>query len=240
MNSRESNRTEVATLMERILYEVKKVLVGQNHFLERVLMAVLAQGHLLVEGVPGPAKTLTLKTLANTIRRHFRRIQFAPDLVPISSAPGSTIRIPATSAPRWGRYSPTCCSPTRSTVPRPRCRARCSKSCRSIKSRAPARRITSPSPSWSRRRRIRSKPRAPTPLPEAQVDRFMMQVIVGYPNEKKEFTIVDRVTGPPITTTPMATTEELAALQRVCRSVADPACRQASIGDTRTGTLRHP
>jgi MoxR-like ATPase len=81
------------------------------------------------------------------------------------------------------------------------------------------------------------------PLPEAQVDRFMMKVIVGYPNEEKEFTIVDRVTGPPITTTPMATTEELAALQRecrVCRSVADPACRSTSIGHTRPGTLRHP
>jgi predicted ATPase with chaperone activity len=72
----------VATLMERILYEVKKVVVGQDHFLERVLVATLAQGHLLVEGVPGLAKTLTVKTLAQTIRGTFRRIQFTPDLVP--------------------------------------------------------------------------------------------------------------------------------------------------------------
>src|SRR5687767_15290232 len=72
----------VATLMERILYEVKKVVVGQDHFLERVLVATLAQGHLLVEGVPGLAKTLTVKTLAQTIRGSFRRIQFTPDLVP--------------------------------------------------------------------------------------------------------------------------------------------------------------
>ncbi len=73
---------EVATLMERILYEVKKVVVGQDHFLERVLVAILAQGHLLVEGVPGLAKTLTVKTLARTIRGTFKRIQFTPDLVP--------------------------------------------------------------------------------------------------------------------------------------------------------------
>ena len=65
MDHRDAGRGgEVATLMERILYEVKKVVVGQDHFLERVLVAVLAQGHLLVEGVPGLAKTLTVKTLA--------------------------------------------------------------------------------------------------------------------------------------------------------------------------------
>ena len=73
---------EVTTLMERVLYEVKKVVVGQDHFLERVLVAMLAQGHLLVEGVPGLAKTLTVKTLARTVRGAFRRIQFTPDLVP--------------------------------------------------------------------------------------------------------------------------------------------------------------
>ena len=59
--------------MERILYEVKKVVVGQDHFLERVLVAILAQGHLLVEGVPGLAKTLTVKTLATTLRGSFKR-----------------------------------------------------------------------------------------------------------------------------------------------------------------------
>ncbi|MCX8005439.1 MAG: AAA family ATPase [Burkholderiaceae bacterium] len=75
-------RGQVAATMERILYEVKKVVVGQDHFLERVLVATLAQGHLLVEGVPGLAKTLTVKTLAATVRGTFKRIQFTPDLVP--------------------------------------------------------------------------------------------------------------------------------------------------------------
>ena len=73
---------EVAAMMERILYELKKVVVGQDHFLERVLVALLAQGHLLVEGVPGLAKTLTVNTLAKTVRGAFKRIQFTPDLVP--------------------------------------------------------------------------------------------------------------------------------------------------------------
>src|SRR5215216_6230210 len=82
MDIRETNGGEVATLMERVLYEVKKVVVGQDHFLERVMVAILAQGHLLVEGVPGLAKTLTVKTLARTITGSFKRIQFTPDLVP--------------------------------------------------------------------------------------------------------------------------------------------------------------
>src|SRR3981081_3397975 len=79
-----TSRTDSATaqLMEQILYEVKRVVVGQDRFLERVLVAMLAQGHLLVEGVPGLAKTLTVQTLAQTVRGAFRRIQFTPDLVP--------------------------------------------------------------------------------------------------------------------------------------------------------------
>ena len=84
MNSLEtqSSHAESAALMERILFEVKRVVVGQDRFLERVMVALLAQGHLLVEGVPGLAKTLTVKTLANAVQGSFRRIQFTPDLVP--------------------------------------------------------------------------------------------------------------------------------------------------------------
>jgi MoxR-like ATPase len=71
----------IGDLMERVLYEVKRVVVGQDHFLERVLVAILAQGHLLVEGVPGLAKTLTVNTLARPSAA-FKRIQFTPDLLP--------------------------------------------------------------------------------------------------------------------------------------------------------------
>ncbi|HET6492678.1 MAG TPA: AAA family ATPase, partial [Burkholderiales bacterium] len=74
--------SDVRNLMERMLYEIKRVVVGQDHFLERVMVAMLAQGHLLVEGVPGLAKTLTVKTLALTMRGAFKRIQFTPDLLP--------------------------------------------------------------------------------------------------------------------------------------------------------------
>src|SRR5215467_9952040 len=68
--------------MEQVLYEVKKVIVGQDHLLERLIVALLARGHVLVEGVPGLAKTMAIKTLAQTIGGEFQRVQFTPDLVP--------------------------------------------------------------------------------------------------------------------------------------------------------------
>ena len=68
--------------MERLLYEVKKIIVGQDHLLERMAVALLARGHLLVEGVPGLAKTMAIKALAQSIGGDFKRIQFTPDLVP--------------------------------------------------------------------------------------------------------------------------------------------------------------
>ena len=72
------NRRQV----EKVLYEVKKVIVGQDHLLERMVVALLARGHILVEGVPGLAKTMAIKTLADAIGGEFKRIQFTPDLVP--------------------------------------------------------------------------------------------------------------------------------------------------------------
>src|SRR5260221_12788412 len=100
MNESETHRTDVASLMERILYEVKKVVVGQDHFLERVLVAMLAQGHLLVEGVPGLAKTLTVKTIARTMRGTINGKQFTPELEP------SSLAGPGCDARRTGEFPP--------------------------------------------------------------------------------------------------------------------------------------
>src|ERR687887_2008298 len=75
-------KTEGAAKMEQVLFEVKKIIVGQEYLLERLLVALLARGHILVEGVPGLAKTLAIRTVAQTIGGQFKRIQFTPDLVP--------------------------------------------------------------------------------------------------------------------------------------------------------------
>src|SRR3982750_2665713 len=78
----EKMNSENGAPMERVLYEVKKVIVGQDHLLERMIVALLARGHILVEGVPGLAKTMAIKTLVESIGGEFKRIQFTPDLVP--------------------------------------------------------------------------------------------------------------------------------------------------------------
>jgi MoxR-like ATPase len=72
----------VNTLVEHIRNEIRKVIVGQDHVIEQVLIVLLTEGHALIEGVPGTAKTLLVKTLARILGAHFGRIQFTPDLMP--------------------------------------------------------------------------------------------------------------------------------------------------------------
>jgi len=72
----------VSTTVEHIRRELRKIIVGQDEPIEQILIALFAEGHALIEGVPGTAKTLTVKTLARTIRGTFKRIQFTPDLMP--------------------------------------------------------------------------------------------------------------------------------------------------------------
>jgi MoxR-like ATPase len=231
MDNREINRSEIASLMERILYEVKKVIVGQDHFLERVLVAVLAQGHLLVEGVPGLAKTLTVKTLARTIRGSFRRIQFTPDLVPADLV-GTRIYNQKT-----GDFT-TSLGPVFTNLLLAdeinRAPAKVQSALlevmqeRQVTIAGESHRVPEPFLVMATQNPIETE--GTYPLPEAQVDRFMMKVLVGYPTEEEEFVIVDRVTGIPNDVVPMATTEQLSALQRECRSVyVDPALKQYAV-----------
>src|SRR6187397_1950862 len=77
-----SDPTDGRTTSEAVLFEIRRVIVGQDAMLERVLVALLAGGHLLLEGVPGLAKTLTIKTVADVLGGSFKRLQFTPDLVP--------------------------------------------------------------------------------------------------------------------------------------------------------------
>src|SRR6185503_16065740 len=225
---------------ERILYEVKKVVVGQDHFLERVLVAMLAQGHLLVEGVPGLAKTLTVKTLARTMRGAFRRIQFTPDLVPADLV-GTRVFNQRTSE------FTTALGPVFANL-----------LLADEINRAPAKvqsallevmqeyqvtiagesfRVPEPFLVMATQNPIESE--GTYPLPEAQVDRFMMKVLVGYPSEEEEFVIVERVTGAAQEVAAVATTEELALLQRTCRSgYVDPSLIQYAV--RLVAATRHP
>src|SRR5882757_9219550 len=224
MDIRDSNGAEVASLMERILYEVKKIVVGQDHFLERVLVAVLAEGHLLVEGVPGLAKTLTVKTLAQAVRGSFRRIQFTPDLVPADLV-GTRIY-----NQKNGEFS-TSLGPVF-----------CNLLLADEINRAPAK-VQSALLEVMQERQVTIAGQSfavPKPfvvmatqnpietegtyaLPEAQVDRFMMKVLIGYPSEEEEFVIVQRVTGDAVAVGPVTSTEELLEMQAAARKLyVDP------------------
>ena len=114
--------------LEQALFEIRRVIAGQEEMLERVLVCLLAGGHVLIEGVPGLAKTLTIKTAAAVLGGSFQRVQFTPDLVP-SDLVGTRVYRPDRTEfeTELGRSSATSCSPTRSTAHRPRCSRRCSK-----------------------------------------------------------------------------------------------------------------
>ena len=244
MENRELEGAEVATLMERILYEVKKVVVGQDHFLERVLVAILAQGHLLVEGVPGLAKTLTVKTLARTVRGTFKRIQFTPDLVPADLV-GTRIYNQKTGdfATSLGPVFTHLLLADEINRAPAKVQSALLEVMQEYQVTIAGETHFVPTPFLVMATQNPIETEGTYPLPEAQVDRFMMKVLVGYPTEEEEFVIVQRVTGEAIDVVPVATTEQLAALQRECRNVyVDPNlityAVRAGRGDARPGPLR--
>src|SRR4051794_35547528 len=218
MNDIASNRNEVTPLMERILYEVKRVVVGQDHFLERVLVAILARGHLLVEGVPGLAKTLTVKTLARTIRGTFRRIQFTPDLVPADLV-GTRIYNQKTGEFNTSLGPVFCHLLLADEINRAPAKVQSAllevMQERQVTIAGETHFVPAPFLVMATQNPIETE--GTYPLPEAQVDRFMMKVLVGYPSEEEEFVIVERVTGNVLPTSAVTSTEELMELQRECR-----------------------
>ena len=240
MDIRDDTRSDVSSLMERILYEVKKIVVGQDHFLERVMIAMLAQGHLLVEGVPGLAKTLTIKTLARAVHGTFKRIQFTPDLVPADLV-GTRIYNQKT-----GEFA-TSLGPVFTNLLLAdeinRAPAKVQSALlevmqeRQVTIAGETHPVSEPFLVMATQNPIETE--GTYPLPEAQVDRFMMKVLVGYPSEAEEIVIVQRVTGAATPVSAVATTEQISALQRECRtSYADPSLVQYAV--RLASATRHP
>jgi MoxR-like ATPase len=212
-------------LMERVLYEVKKVIVGQDHLLERLVVALLARGHILVEGVPGLAKTMTIKTLAEAIGGQFRRIQFTPDLVPADLV-GTRIY-----NQKSGEFT-TSLGPVFANL-----------LLADEINRAPAKVQSALLEVMQERQVTIGLETFPVPrpflvlatqnpvetegtyaLPEAQVDRFMLKVLVGYPSPTEEFVIVERMTQRLAAVQHVLTTDDLLALQAQADAVyVDPA-----------------
>ena len=223
--------THTATLMEQVLYEVKRVVVGQDRFLERVMVAMLAQGHLLVEGVPGLAKTLTVKTLASTIQGRFKRIQFTPDLVPADLV-GTRMYNQKT-----GEFSTTLGPVFTHLLLADEINRAPAKVQSALLEVMQERQVTIagethkvPAPFLVMATQNPIETEGTYALPEAQVDRFMMKVLLGYPTEEEEFVIAQRALAAPVQVLPVATTAQLSALQAECRSVyVDPSLLQYAV-----------
>ena len=220
-----TDESKVPTLMEQVLYEVKKVIVGQDHLLERLLVALLAHGHLLVEGVPGLAKTLAIKTLAEAIRGSFKRIQFTPDLVPADLV-GTRIYNQKT-----GEFSTSLGPVFTNLLLADEINRAPAKVQSALLEVMQERQVTIggetfnvPAPFLVMATQNPIETEGTYPLPEAQVDRFMMKVVITYPNERDEFVIVERVSQGLPSARPVVTTQQLLGLQREAEQVfVDPA-----------------
>src|SRR3989441_6952531 len=206
---------EPASPIEQVMFEIKKVIVGQDLLIERMLVALLSRGHILVEGVPGLAKTLAIRTVAQVIGGQFHRIQFTPDLGPADLI-GTRIY-----NQRSGDFT-TSLGPVFTNL-----------LLADEINRAPAKVQSALLEVMQERQGTigRETHAGPDPvlvmatqnpietegvhqLPEAQVDRFMMKVLVGYASEMDEFVVVERMTGRLSPVVPVMTTERLLALQR--------------------------
>ncbi len=228
------------TPLEQMLFEVKKVIVGQEALLERIVVALLSRGHILVEGVPGLAKTLAIRTVAQVVGGEFNRIQFTPDLVPADLV-GTRIY-----NQRTGDFT-TALGPVFTNL-----------LLADEINRAPAK-VQSALLEVMQEHQVtigRESHKVPEPflvlatqnpietegtyaLPEAQVDRFMLKVLVGYPTDREELVVVQRMTSALPEVRQILSTEDLLALQKKAEAVyVDPALMEYAV--RLVGATRRP
>ena len=217
--------------LEQVIYQVKRVIVGQDSLLERMMVALLARGHLLVEGVPGLAKTLAVKTLADAIGGEFQRIQFTPDLVPADIV-GTRIY-----NQKLGEFQVALGPIFANLVLADEINRAPAKVQSALLEAMQERQVTIgrethrlPDPFLVMATQNPIESDGTYPLPEAQVDRFMLKVLVGYPSPTEEFVIVERMIGALLTAQRVMTSEHLIALQNATRAVyVDPALIEYSV-----------
>jgi MoxR-like ATPase len=213
--------------VEQLLFEVKRLIVGQDRLLERLLVALLSGGHVLLEGVPGLAKTATVKAFAQVIGGSAGRIQFTPDLVPADLV-GTRIYNPA-RAEFSTELGPVFCNLLLADEIN-RAPAKVQSALLEVMQEHQVTigrqtyRVPEPFLVLATQNPIETD--GTYPLPEAQLDRFMLKVLVDYPSFAEEVVVVERVTGPPIDLRQVITADELAAMQRsVAEIYVDPTVR---------------
>ncbi|HTW08165.1 MAG TPA: AAA family ATPase [Acidimicrobiales bacterium] len=214
----------VPASMEDVLYHVKRVIVGQDALLERMVVALVARGHLLVEGVPGLAKTLAVKTFADVLGVHFQRIQFTPDLVPADII-GTRIY-----NQKSGEFEVALGPIFANLVLADEINRAPAKVQSALLEAMQERQVTIgretyplPDPFLVMATQNPIESDGTYPLPEAQVDRFMLKVLVDYPTTTEEFVIVERMIAGLENVHEVMDAHQLKALQKGAKEVfVDP------------------
>ena len=227
------------TKLEQALFEIRRVIAGQEEMLERVLVCLLAGGHVLIEGVPGLAKTLTIKTTAAVLGGSFQRVQFTPDLVP-SDLVGTRVYRPD-RADFDTELGPVFCNFLLADEIN-RAPAKVQSALLEVMQE---RQVTIghqtfpvPSPFLVLATQNPIESEGTYPLPEAQVDRFMLKVLVDYPAHDEELTVVSRSLEAPPTLAQVLSLDDLKGLQSEAADVyVDPALISWSV-DVATATRR--
>jgi MoxR-like ATPase len=215
---------EAKVQLEQALIEIRRVIAGQDAMLERVLVCLLAEGHLLIEGVPGLAKTLTIKTTAGVLGGTFARVQFTPDLVP-SDLVGTRI-YRAGDAKFETELGPVFCNFLLADEIN-RAPAKVQSALLEVMQE---RQVTIahetypvPEPFLVMATQNPIESEGTYPLPEAQVDRFMLKVLIGYPQHDEELTVVQRQLVDPPELRQALSLDELKALQAAVMEIyVDP------------------
>jgi MoxR-like ATPase len=223
---------EISERLEQALFEIRRVIAGQDAMLERVLVCLLAQGHLLIEGVPGLAKTLTIKTTAGVLGGSFARVQFTPDLVPADLVGTRIYR------PDQGTFDtelgPVFCNFLLADEIN-RAPAKVQSALLEVmqERQVTIAHTTYPVPEpflvMATQNPIESE--GTYPLPEAQVDRFMLKILIDYPEHDEELTIVQRQLVPQPELREALSLDDLKALQAAAIGVyVDPALVSYAVG----------
>jgi len=217
--------------IEKVLYEVKKTIVGQDALLEKLVVALLARGHILVEGVPGLAKTLAIKSLAQAVGGQFHRVQFTPDLVPADIVGTRVYHQPT------GEFQVQLGPVFTNLLLADEINRAPAKVQSALLEVMQERQVTigretypAPNPFLVMATQNPIESEGTYALPEAQVDRFMLKVLVGYPTPAEEYVVVERMTSAPEVTTPVIDTKTLLDYQRAADAVyVDPEIIQYAV-----------
>ncbi|HEY6460406.1 MAG TPA: MoxR family ATPase [Polyangiaceae bacterium] len=210
-----------SAFVDRLLNEVGKVIVGQQYMIERILVGLLTGGHVLLEGVPGLAKTLTVRTLCDAIHAKFARIQFTPDLLPADLV-GTVVY----NQPK-GEFTSKLGPVFANLVLADEINRAPAKVQSALLEAMQERQVTIgdktyplPDPFVVMATQNPIEQEGTYPLPEAQIDRFMLMVNVGYPTREEERKIMDRMTAPePAVVQPVVTPVELVDARNVVKQV---------------------